>query len=71
MEMNPNLSHGQAYFYARHCTIGMYYTVDQYKKCVGCAYETARSSMNNLVLLGYYKKELLKKKFVYLPVKRN
>lgn len=71
MEMNPNLSHGQAYFYARHCTIGMYYTVDQYKKCVGCAYETARSSMNNLVLLGYYKKQLLKKKFVYLPVKRN
>lgn len=71
MEMNPNLSHGQAYFYARHCTIGMSYTVDQYKKCVGCAYETARSSMNNLVLLGYYKKEILKKKFVYIPVKRN
>ena len=47
------------------------YTVDQYKKCVGCAYETARSSMNNLVLLGYYKKEILKKKFVYIPVKRN
>ena len=57
MEMNPNLSHGQAYFYARHCTIGMSYTVDQYKKYVGCAYETARSSMNNLVLLGYYKKD--------------
>ena len=71
MEMNPNLSHGQAYFYARHCTIGMKYTVDQYKKCVGCAYETARSSMNNLVVLGYYKKEILKKKFVYIPVKRN
>lgn len=71
MEMNPSLSHGQAYFYARHCTIGMYYTVDQYKKCVGCAYETARTSMNNLVVLGYYKKEILKKKFVYIPVKRN
>ena len=49
----------------------LFNTVDQYKKCVGCAYETARSSMNNLVLLGYYKKEILKKKFVYIPVKRN
>lgn len=71
MELNPSLSRGQAYFYARHCTIGMYYTVDQYKKEVGCAYETARCNMNNLVLLGYYKKATLKKKYVYIPVKRN
>ena len=71
MEMNPLITHGQAYFYARHCTIGMYYTVNQYQKEIGCAYETARKSMNDLVVLGYYKKEIMGKKFVYVPIKRN
>ncbi len=70
LEMNPNLSRAQAYFYARHCTIGMNYTIAQFKKEVGCAYETARSSMDNLVLLGYYKKEPYKNKFIYMPVKK-
>lgn len=70
-EMNPNLSHAQAYFYARHCTVGMAYTISQYKKEVGCAYETARVAMDNLVFLGYYRKELLKNKFIYKPVKKN
>lgn len=71
MELNPNLSHGQAYFYARHCTLGMNYTIAQYKKSLGCAYETARSSMDHLVYLGYYRKELLKNKFIYTPVKKG
>ncbi len=71
LEMEPSLSRGQAYFYARHCTLNMNYTISQYKKDVGCAYETARSSMDNLVRLGYYKKELLKNKFVYIPIKRR
>lgn len=71
LEMNPDLSHGQAYFYARHCTMDMSYTISQYKKAVGCAYETARSSMDKLVRLGYYRKELLKNKFIYKPIKRR
>ncbi len=71
LEMEPMLTRGQAYFYARHCTLNMNYTISQYKKDVGCAYETARSSMDNLVRLGYYKKELLKNKFVYIPIKRR
>lgn len=71
MELNPNLSHGQAYFYARHCTLGMNYTIAQYKKNLGCAYETARSSMDHLVYLGYYRKELLKNKYIYTPVKKG
>lgn len=71
MELNPNLSRGQAYFYARHCTLGMNYTISQYKKELGCAYETARSSMDNLVYLGYYRKELLKNKYFYTPVKKG
>ena len=71
MELNPNLSHGQAYFYARHCTLGMSYTIAQYKKALGCAYETARTSMDHLVYLGYYRKEALKNKFIYTPVKKG
>lgn len=71
IEMNPSLSHGQAYFYARHCTLGMSYTISQYKKEVGCAYETARVSMDNLASLGYYRKELFKNKFIYVPIKRK
>lgn len=71
MESNPNLSRGQAYFYARHCTLNMKYTISQYKKELGCAYETARTSMDHLVYLGYYRKELLKNKFIYTPVKKG
>lgn len=71
LEMNPLLTRGQAYFYARHCTIGMSYTIAQYKKEVGCAYETARSSMDGLTSLGYYAKKQLKNKYIYTPIKRN
>jgi hypothetical protein len=71
IEMNPALSRAQAYFYARHCTLGMSYTISQFKKSLGCAYETARSSMDHLVFLGYYKKDSLRNKFIYTPVKKN
>lgn len=70
MEINPELTRMQASFYARHCTLGMNYTVDQFKKQFGCAYETARSNMNILVELGYYQKIQFGKKFVYIPVKK-
>ena len=70
LEMNPSLSRSQAFFYARHCTLGMSYTISQFKKEVGCAYETARTSMDNLVNLGYYRKEMLRNKFIYTPVKK-
>jgi hypothetical protein len=71
IEMNPSLSRSQAYFYANHCTLGMNYTIAQFKKEMGCAYETARSSMDKLVSFGYYRKEVLKNKYIYTPVKRN
>lgn len=70
-ELDPNLSRSQAYFYARHCTLGMKYTIQDYKNATGCAYETARSSMDNLVYSGYYRKEMLKNKFIYTPVKKD
>ena len=71
LELDVRLSKKQAYFYARHCTLGMYYTIDQYKKATKCVYETARTSMDKLVEFGYYAKSPAGKKFVYTPVKRN
>lgn len=71
LELDVRLSKGQAHFYARHCTLGMYYTIDQYKKATKCVYETARTSMDKLVEFGYYSKAQVGKKFVYTPVKRN
>ncbi len=68
METYPSLKKGQASFYSRHCTVGNYYTIGQYKKELDVAYETARTSMENLALLGFYKKEKVRNKFVYTPV---
>ena len=71
LEMDYNLKKKEAYFYARHCTLGMYYTIEQFRKCTRCVYETARTSMEHLVKLGYYEKKEAGKKFVYTPVKRK
>jgi Fic family protein len=71
LEMNPSLKRSEAYFYARHCTIGKYYTIGQFKRSLGCAYETARTSMEHLASLGYYRKEMLKNKFIYTPIVRK
>lgn len=68
LEIYPSMKKNQAEFYSRHCTIGKYYTISQYKKEQNVAYETARTSMDNLVNLGFYKKEQIKNKFVYTPV---
>lgn len=70
LELYPSLKFNQARFYASHCTIGKYYSIAQYKKETGVAYETARTSMDNLVTLGFYKKEQIKNKYVYTPVVR-
>ncbi|MGI6644243.1 MAG: hypothetical protein ACOX28_00530 [Bacilli bacterium] len=69
MEMDPSLSRAEAYFYARHCTMGKYYTIKQFKDEIGCAYETARTSMEHLAKSGYYRKEQFKNKFIYTPVR--
>jgi len=71
METNPSLKRGEAYFYARHCTIGKYYTISQFKKALGCAYETARTSMDHLAEQSYYRKESYKNKFIYTPIARK
>ena len=70
IEIYPSMKKAQAEFYSRHCTIGKYYTISQYKKEQNVAYETARTSMDNLTNMGFYKKEQIKNKFVYTPVAR-
>lgn len=71
LELHPTLKKGQAEFYARHCTVGKYYTIQQYKEFNDVAYETARTSMDNLAFLNFYKKEKIRNKFVYTPVIRE
>lgn len=70
LERDPSLRKREAHFYARHCTKGKKYTISQYKKAIGCVYETARTSMDHLAELGYYRKEKIKNKFVYVPISR-
>ncbi len=71
LETNPALKKSQALFYATHCTIGRYYSIEDYKKATRCAYETARTSMDSLAAEGFYKKYKIKKKYVYTPIKQG
>lgn len=71
LETNPTLSKKQASFYASHCTIGRFYTIQDFKKATRCAYETARTSMDKLSEEGFYAKKQIKNKFVYTPVKQG
>ena len=71
LETHPNIRKGQANFFASHCTIGRYYTIQDYKKANKVAYETARTSMDNLALEGFYKKLQIKNKYVYTPIKQG
>ncbi len=71
LETNPSLSKKQALFYASHCTLGRFYTIQDFKKASRCAYETARTSMDGLSELGFYAKKQIKNKFVYTPIKQG
>ena len=71
LELCPTLKRGQAEFYARHCTIGKYYNIQQYKEFNDVAYETARTSMDLLADYGFYRKELFKNKYIYTPVTKS
>lgn len=71
LESNPNLNKNQASFLATHCSLGHYYTIQQFKKASKCAYETARTSMDKLAEERYYEKLQVKNKFVYRPIKQG
>ena len=70
-ETNPQISRAQASFFATHCTMGCYYSIQDYKRHVRCAYETARTSMDNLARYGFYRKLQFKNKFVYTPLNQK
>ncbi len=70
-ETNPTIRPAQAKFFASHCAVGSYYTINDFKKSARCAYETARTSMDNLAAEGFYKKLKIKNKFVYTPIAQN
>ena len=70
-QTNPNIRKAQALFFAGHCTMGCYYTIQDYKRATKCAYETARTSMDNLAREGFYQKLQIKNKFVYKPIKQG
>ncbi len=71
LETNPNISKKQASFLSTHCTPGRFYSIQQFKNHAHCVYETARTSMDKLVVEGYYEKMQIKNKFVYTPKKRS
>lgn len=71
LEVYPYLKKTQAHFYATHCTIGKHYTIAQFRKQEGVAYETARTSMDFLADQGFYAKSQVRNKFVYTPVPRR
>lgn len=70
LEKDPYLKKTQAHFYVHHCQLGRFYTIQEFKKEEKVVYETARTSMDNLVKLGYYRKEQIKNKFVYTPIEK-
>ena len=71
LEMDPMLSKKQAHFYVHHCSLGRYYTIQQFVKFEGCVYETGRTSMDDLAKLGYYRRDQIKNKFVYTPINKE
>lgn len=68
LEIYPFLRKKEAHFYAGHCTIGSFYTIEDFRKEELTVYETARSSMESLAKKGFYKKEQQGKRFVYTPI---
>lgn len=71
LETHPLLRKQQALFFASHCTIGRYYSIQDYKKYAKCVYETARTSMDNLAREKLYKKLKIKNKYVYTPIRQG
>ena len=67
-EVYPYLKEKEAHFYAGHCQVGLYYTIEQFRKAEMTVYETARTSMHNLANRGFYRKEKNGKKFTYTPI---
>lgn len=68
LELYPVLKRKEAHFYVTHCTIGLNYTINQFKTFEKTVYETARTSMDTLATLGFYEKKHIGNKFFYTPI---
>lgn len=62
----PFLSIKQIEYYCSHRRALHYYTAADYASWHQCSIETARTSLNELVQLGWYKKQKVGKKYVYM-----
>ncbi len=61
----PQLKKYQIEFYLKHNTRGYFYTLEQFIDFTEVCYETSRTSMDQLVSLGFYDKIKQGKKFIY------
>lgn len=71
LETYPVLKAFQVDFYLDHCTVGKFYTLRQFVEAEGVVYETARTSMDLLANLGFYRKGKTGKKFTFTPIPRG
>ena len=71
LEDYPVLKAFQAEFYLSHRTIGKFYTLKQFEQAEDVVYETARTSMELLCNLGFYRKGKAGKKFTYTPIPKD
>ena len=68
---HPSLSKKQAEFLISCNEKGNNYTLSHFQKQTHSSYETSRYSLEQLVELGFYKKDKIGKKFVYTCLGKN
>ena len=71
LQSYPILRPFQVEFYLNHCRIGEFYTLRQFQEEERVVYETARTSMELLANLGFYRKSKSGKKFTFTPIPRS
>lgn len=67
-EIYPSLKRREAHFYAGHCRIGSYYSIEDFVRSEMSVYETGRQGMEGLTKKGFYRKVREGKKFLYTPI---
>ncbi|HBR85600.1 MAG TPA: hypothetical protein DEA32_00185 [Firmicutes bacterium] len=70
-ENYPLLRDFQIDFYLSHNQIGRFYTLKQFMEAEDVVYETARTSMDLLSQMGFYRKGKAGKKFTYTPIPKE
>lgn len=68
LRVHPEMCHNQCNFYFNHHLYGHYYSIEDYIQFCGTSYETARTHLQKMVDIGWYRKIKIGKKFVYTIV---